>query len=108
MQGAGASLLEGGPVIEVAIEVYADDRWQEVNAEVTKLAPDDYVVIWTDLPAVLALGFTGARLYYMTKRCEEQYRFLEWEREAEGISDLLDDVAPVTSCDRDNRIAEVA
>ncbi len=92
----------------VAIEVVVNGAWVVVEAEVTRLAPDDYVVIWEDLEAVHALGFSCARLSYLVNRFEEQARWLEWEREAAGIEPLLDDVSPVHSAGRDQRISEVA
>lgn len=94
-------------MIEVTLDVLTDTGCHDVSAEVTKLGPDDYVVIWADLDAVQRLGIPSIQLGALVKRFKAEARWLEWEREAEGITDLLDDVAPAHSHDRDHRPLEV-
>lgn len=93
--------------MEITLDVLTDTGCHDVSAEVTKLGPDDYVVIWADFDAVRRLGMPSIQLASLVKRCEYEARWLEWEREAEGITSLLDDVAPAHSHDRDHRPLEV-
>lgn len=95
-------------MIEIILEVLTDIGCHEVSAEVTKLGDDDYCVIWTDFEAVRRLGLPGMQLGTLVKRFKAEFRWLEWEREAEGITSVLDDVAPTHSHDRDHRALEVA
>lgn len=94
--------------MELILEVLSETGCHEVSAEVTKLGDDDYCVIWTDFEAVRRLGLPGMQLGTLVKRFKAEFRWLEWEREAEGITSLLDDVASSANSDRDHRPLEVA
>jgi hypothetical protein len=95
-------------MIEVTLEVLTDKGCQEVSAEVEMIGANDFVVLWSDVDAVRRLGLPSVQLLTLVRRCEAECRWLEWQREAEGIAPLLDDVAPAHSADRDHRISEVA
>lgn len=94
-------------MIEITLDVLTDTGCHDVSAEVTRLGPDDYVVIWADFDAVRRLGMPSIQLASLVKRCEYEARWLEWEREAEGITSLLDDCAGTANSDRDHRPLEV-
>ncbi len=94
-------------MIEVTHEVLSSGIGiVEITAEVTRLGTDDYVVIWSDLAAVQRLGLSGVDLLSLTQRSVAECRWLEWEREACGITGLIDGTEPMLSAARDNRIAE--
>jgi hypothetical protein len=98
-------------VITVTVPSFAG---QLVRAEVERLAEDDFVVIWCDQEAVLALNLSEERLAALIVRCELEclrlgaIGMLEAARRRDGIASLLDDTAPVFSSDRDARTLEVA
>lgn len=93
--------------MEITLDVLTDTGCHDVSAEVTKLGDDDYCVIWADFEAVRRLGLPSMQLGTLVKRFKAEFRWLEWEREAEGLTSLLDDVAPAHSHDRDHRPLEV-
>lgn len=93
--------------MEITLDVLNETGCHDVSAEVVKLAADDYLVFWSDLAAVQRLQLPGMQLGSLVKRFKAEARWLEWEREAEGITSMLDDVAPAHSHDRDHRPLEV-
>jgi hypothetical protein len=88
----------------------------DVEAEVERLAADDFVLLWCDPSAVRALGLSDQKLAALMVRCKLeclrieslQLGTLETLRERDGIASLLDDIAPAHCSDRDSRISEVA
>lgn len=83
----------------------------DVEAEVERLAVDNFVVLWCEPDAVRALGLSEQKLAALVVRCQLaclRLLALDALRVRDGIASLLDDSAPIFSSDRDSRISEVA
>lgn len=91
-------------MIEVTVTIYTcAGVSHEVRADVEKLGPGQYEVEWCETAAVRDLCLTRAQEHYLVRRCEEAYDVVEREREALGITGLLDDCEPLLSAERDYR-----
>jgi hypothetical protein len=92
-------------VIEVSVTIYTcAGVSHEVRADVEKLGPGRYELEWCDKAALVDICLTPAQTHYLRRRCEEAYDVIEREREALGISGLLDDSEPMMSAARDYRL----
>lgn len=83
----------------------------DIEAEVERLAVDDFVVLWVEPEAVRALGLSEAKLAALVVRCEmECLRLMSLDalRVRDGIASLIDDSASFRNSDRDSRALEVA
>lgn len=92
----------GGGVIRVSVPCGLVD----VEAEVERLAVDNFVVLWCEPDAVRALGLSEEKLAALVVRCQlECLRLMTLDalRVRDGIASLIDDSEPIFSAARDNR-----